>query len=58
MALLGGPRKLQWIKCLLASTGLQKYGKYYLQVAAQSEDGLGPYSIPIEFRTLEDSKYL
>lgn len=36
--------------------GLQKYGAYSVRIAAESQFGAGPYSVAIEFRTLEDCK--
>ena len=41
----------------LLSIGLRKYGAYTVRIAAESTNfGVGPFSVAIEFRTLEDCK--
>ena len=37
-------------------SGLEEYGNYSVRVAASTVEGLGPYSAPVTFITLEDSK--
>ena len=38
--------------------GLEIFTKYYISVSAGTEIGFGPSSLPVIYRTLNDSKYL
>lgn len=39
-------------------TGLEQYARYSYEVAAATLGGLGPFSTPVQFTTVEDGKQL
>ena len=42
----------------LSFTGLEEYARYACEVAAATVGGLGPFSVPVQFVTLQDGKQI